>query len=153
MVVHVTHQFNPAAVKALLASPQGGLARDMFKRGLRVQAAARRFVSGAGPAHPKRVDTGRLRNDIAVTLVNVNGLPAVRVGTHLKYAKWVHDGTGLHGPRHAWIRPRQAKFLVFKSAKYGAKKGKFKGKVVVKKVRGITPNPFLKAAIPYAKTS
>lgn len=152
MPVHVTHQFNPATVRALLASPQGGVARDMFKRGLRVQAAARRFVSGAGPGHPKRVDTGRLRNDIAVTLVNIGGFPGVRVGTHLKYAIWVHDGTGLYGPRHAWIKPRQAKFLVFKSAKYGAKKGKGKGKVFVKRVRGIQPNPFLKAALPYAKT-
>jgi hypothetical protein len=88
-----------------------------------------------------------------VQLTTKNGYPAVRVGTHLKYARWVHDGTGLYGPRHAMIKPRSAKFLVFKSARYGAKKGKGKGKVFVKQVRGVQPNPFLKSAIPYAKTS
>lgn len=153
MAIHVTHQLDAAAIRKLLASQQGGVAKDMFKRGLRVQAAARRFVSGVGPGHPKRVDTGQLRNDISVNLFVADGYPGVRVGTHLKHARWVHDGTGLYGSRHAWIKPRHAKFLVFRSAKYGAKKGKFKGKVIVRRVRGMRPNPFLRDALKFAKTS
>jgi len=151
VVTRVTHQFNKSALEALLASPQGGLAKDLYKRGLRVQAAAKRFVSGSGPGHPKRVDTGQLRNDIKVTLVSYKGLPAVRVGTHVKHARWVHSGTGLYGPKHAYIKPRTAKFLVFRSVKYGAKKGKGKGKVFVKRVAGMRPNPFLRDALKFAK--
>lgn len=146
------HQFHPAAVQALLASPQGGLAKDVYKRGLRVQAAARRFLSGSGPGHPKRIDTGRLRNDVSVNLVTANGLPAVRIGTSVKYSRWVHDGTGIYGPKHALIRPKQAKVLVFKSKVYGAKSGKFKGKVVVKTVKGMPGNPFLRDALKFAKS-
>lgn len=151
MPTHVRHQLHPQAIQALLASPQGGLAKDLFTRGLRVQAAARRFISGSGPGHPKRVDTGQLRNSVSVQLVSVDGLPAVRVGTKLGYARWVHDGTGVYGPRHAPIRPRQAKVLVFKSKQFGAKKGKFRGKVVVRQVKGIPGNPFLRDALKFAK--
>jgi hypothetical protein len=35
--------------------------------------------------------------------------------------------------------------------KYGAKKGKGKGKVFVKQVKGMRPNPFLRDALKFAK--
>lgn len=151
MPTRVTHQLHPAALQALLASPQGGLAKDLYRRGLRVQAAARRNLSGSGPGHPKRVDTGQLRNSVSVQLITAHGLPAVRVGTKVLHARWVHDGTGIYGPHRAPIRPKQAKFLVFKSKQFGAKKGKFKGKVIVRQVRGMQPNPFLRDALSAAR--
>jgi hypothetical protein len=63
------------------------------------------------------------------------------------YALYVHDGTGLYGPKKTVIRPKNAKALVFKSKVYGAKRGKFAGKVVVKSVKGMKPNPFLANAL------
>lgn len=152
MPTAIRHQVNPAAVQALLASPQGGLTKDLYVRALRVQAAARRNISGNGPNHPKRVDTGQLRNSVSINLLTHQGLPAVRVGTKLRHARWVHDGTGIYGPRGAMIKPRQAKVLVWRSKTHGAESGKFKGKVVVLQVKGMRPNRFLADALQAAKS-
>lgn len=142
----ITHKLDNAAIGAILHSPSGGVAKDLLRRGYRVQAKAKRNLGG-GEGYPKRVNLGHLRNSIAVDLATINGQLTVRVGSNLKYALYVHQGTGLYGPRHRVIRPKSAKFLVFKSKKYGAKKGKFKGKVVVPYVRGMKPNPFLARAL------
>jgi len=125
------------------------LAKDMLRRGLKVQSAARRHLSGTA-GHPRRVDTGDLRSSIQVTPTSFRGEPAVRVGTNRRHARWVHDGTGIYGPRHHKIVPRRAKALVFGSKVYGAKSGKFKGKVVVRSVKGMKPNAFLRDALPAA---
>ncbi len=55
-----------------------------------------------------------------------------------KYAKWVHDGTGVYGPRGVPITPRKAPFMVFNvDGKW------FKRKTVL----GQQPQPFLKEAL------
>jgi hypothetical protein len=92
-------------MRRLLSSPSGPVIRDMLRRGVRVQAKARRFVG---------VDTGRLRSSITVSLVAAGTKIAVRVGTNVQYALWHHEGTGIYGPRHQPIRPVRAKVLVFK---------------------------------------
>ncbi|MFZ0789742.1 MAG: HK97 gp10 family phage protein [Chromatiaceae bacterium] len=123
--------------------------RDMLRRGLLVETQAKRNLSGIGG--PKRIDTGRLRASISTVAVTRNGEPAVLVGTNVKYARWVHDGTGLYGPRHMLITPRTAKVLVFPSALHGKKKGKFAGKVVARSVKGMKPNAFLANALTAAR--
>lgn len=150
MPVHITHVFNQAQLETILTSPAGGVAKDLVKRGVRVQSRARRNLGGLTGSGPRRINTGLLRASIDVQLVLQPKDLAVRVGTGVYYARWVHDGTGLYGPKHSLIRPKQAKALVFRSKIYGAKKGKFAGKVVVKSVRGMKPNPFLKNALPSA---
>lgn len=143
----VHHVFNEAQLQYIVASPVGPVAKDLLKRGARVESRAKRNLAG-GVGRPKRIDTGHLRASIGTNLIlRPEGL-AVRVGTNVYYARYVHDGTGLYGPKHTLIRPRFGKVLVFRSKIYGAKKGKYAGRVVVTYVRGMKPNPFLHDALP-----
>lgn len=147
------HRLDLSAVRALLTSPTGGTARDLLRRGLRVETQAKRNLAGVGG--PKRIDSGRLRSSIATQLTTRNGLPAVIVGTNVEYARFVHDGTGLYGPKHHLILPKKGKVMVWPakgtSAVYGKKKGKFKGKVVAQSTKGIRPNRFLANALTAAR--
>lgn len=137
-----TDRLDLGALRALLSAPQGGLARDMFRRGLKVETQAKRNLAGVGG--PRRIDTGRLRASIHTTMVMRNGLPAALVGTNVKYAIYVHEGTGLFGPRHMMIRPKRAKLLRFRpkgSRRY----------IYVRQVRGMQRNRFLLNALPAAR--
>lgn len=124
-------------------------ARDLLRRGLKVQARARVLLSG-GAGHPKRIDTGDLRSSIQVQLRALAGAPVVRIGSGKKHAAWVHDGTGIFGPRGRPITPKSAKVLVFPAA-YGAKAGKNRGKVFTRSVKGMPGNPYLRDALPAAR--
>lgn len=146
--VNVTHKFNHAKLEFMMHSPLGGVAKDLLKRGYRVEAAAKRNLSGTGGSGPRRVDTGLLRASIGVQLMSHPQGLAIRIGTNVLYARYVHDGTGLYGPRRQLIRPKFAKVMVFKSKIAGAKKGKYGGLVFVRSTKGMKPNPFLKNALP-----
>lgn len=137
MAVH--HKYNPVTMHAILASPQGGLAKDMFKRAVRVQAKAKQNLQRP----PRRVKTGALRASITITPYLFDGYPAFRVGSPLKYATWVHDGTGIYGPHHQLIEPTSAKAL-----RWQGNMGEF---IFAKHVKGIQPNPFLTDALSAAK--
>lgn len=118
-------------------------ADDLLRRGRRVQARARLLLSGAA-GHPRRVDTGILRVSVQVQLRTGTRSPVVRIGSGRRYARWVHDGTGIYGPRRRPIRPRRAKVLVFET-KVGRRK------VFAREVRGMTPNRYLRDALPAAR--
>lgn len=148
MASSIQHKMNPAELYHMFNSPNGAVAKDLMKRGARVESRAKRNVSGIGGSGPKRVDTGHLRSSIKHQLVlRPEGL-SVRIGTNVHYAIFVHNGTGLYGPKHMLIRPKRAKALVWRSRLYGQKSGKFRGFVVVKSTKGMRPNPFLAAALP-----
>ena len=139
------HVMNPVAVNKLLHSPVGPVARDLIKRGVRVQTRARRNLGGSTGVGPKRVDTGLLRASIATQLRTDGTELAVRVGTNVRYSRWVHDGTGIYGPRGLPIRPKHKKFLRWYS------KG---GQAIFRRqVAGMKPNPYLKAALPAYRAS
>ena len=140
--VHFTHRLDVNAVRRILASPQRGVAQDMLRRGLLVETQAKRNLGGTGG--PKRVDTGRLRASINTQLVMRNGRPVAVIGTNVYYARFVHDGTGLYGPRHRLIRPVRRKFLRFKPA--GSRRF-----VYAKSVKGMVANPFLRNALRAAR--
>jgi hypothetical protein len=150
-LVPVTHKFNDALLIHMFKSPEGAVAKDLLKRGARVQSRARKNLGGLTGSGPKRVNTGLLRASVAVALVPHGGRLAVRIGTGVYYALYVHDGTGLYGPKHKLIYPRTARVLVFRSKTYGVRKGKYAGKVFARFVRGMRPNPFLKNALPAFK--
>jgi hypothetical protein len=141
--VRFTHRLNLGEVQALLNSPRGGVARDMLRRGLLVETAAKRNLGGGG-GYPKRVDTGRLRASINTQLVVRGDRPIAIVGTNVRYARFVHDGTGIYGPRGRVIRPKRRKFLRFRPKGTGRW-------VYARKVRGMRPNPFLANALVAAK--
>lgn len=129
-------------LRAVVSSPQRGVAQDLLRRGLMVETQAKRNLAG-GQSGPKRIDTGRLRSSINTELVRRNGQLAVLVGTNVYYARWVHDGTGIYGPRGRMIRPRTATRLRFKprgSSRF----------VYAKQVRGMVPNRFLLDALKVA---
>lgn len=136
------HQLDLGAVRDLLNSPQGGVVRDLLRRGLLVETQAKRNLGGVGG--PKRVDTGRLRASIATVVVTRGGEPRVLVGTNVNYAIFVHEGTGIFGPRHAPIRPRRAKFLRFKPR--GSRRW-----IYTRQVKGMRPNRFLLNALSAAR--
>jgi hypothetical protein len=140
----VTHKINKAALEKLLTSPQGPVAKQLLIRGIRVQSQARRNLGGSTGTGPRRIDTGRLRSSIGVELRTGRRGLSVRVGTNVEYAFWVHDGTGLYGPRHRWIKPVTRRYLRFRPK--GGQRW-----VYAQKVRGMKANPFLEKALQAAK--
>jgi hypothetical protein len=150
-----SQQLNLAQLRAVLASPRGPVVRDLLRRGFAVETQAKRNLSGIGG--PKRIDTGRLRASIHTAVVFRNGAPAVTIGTNVIYARWVHDGTGIYGPRHQLIRPKRGEFLRFPATGvhrvYQPKKGKARRRsfIYTKEVKGMRPNPFLRNALPAAR--
>lgn len=140
----IIHKLDTSEIHALLTSPTGPVAKDMIRRGLKVESAAKRRLG----SNPRRVDTGRLRASITTQLISYNGRPAVRVGTNVKYARYVHDGTGIFGPYSEVIRPKTKKALSWVTKGKGRKKG---NRVFAKYVIGMRPNPFLKDALKAAR--
>lgn len=138
----VYHRLDKAAVARLLTSEQGPVARDLMRRGLRVETRAKANLAGSGG--PRRINTGRLRSSVTTTLVRVAGAPAVRVGSDVDYAVLIHNGTGIYGPSGSPIRPRSGRFLVF------TPKGS-STVVFARQVRGMEPNPFLTNALAAAR--
>jgi len=136
----VHHQSNSRILAAYLSSPAGPVAKDLFRRGKKVEAKAKKNLDNRSP---RRVDTGRLRSSITTQLLNVGGKPVVRVGTNVYYALWVHDGTGIYGPKGTYIYAKRAKYMSWKT-----KGGK---RVYAVKTKGMKPNPFLKDAVMAAK--
>jgi HK97 gp10 family phage protein len=137
-VGQISQVLDMSAISMQLHSSNSGVMRDMLRRGLRVQARARRRA----PAN-----SGRLRGSIEVATVPrvVSGVSTygVIVGTNLKYARWVHDGTGIYGPHRTPIRPTHSSQLVFKGRN---------GKMIhVSQVKGQRANPFLKNALAAAR--
>ncbi len=141
-LISYSHQLNAAGIKALISSPQGGIAQNLLRRGLLVETQAKRNIAG-GPSGPKRIDTGRLRSSITTVMLMRNGQPAVRVGTNVKYALWVHDGTGIYGPRGVPIRPKRGKFL-----RFTGRRGRI---VYAREVKGMKRNRFLLLALSVAR--
>lgn len=139
----VVRRLHSAPLEFFLRSPSGPVARDLVKRGLRVRTRARRNLGGSTGSGPKRVDTGVLRSTIYAELVTERGDLRVRVGSRVRYAYWVHEGTGIYGPRKARIYPKRAAYLRWKN--------KATGKYVyARSTKGMKPNRFLVNALPAA---
>lgn len=137
--VKITMTWLPG-LQTLTKSPAGMIGKDNYQRGLAVQALAKRNLSRS----PVRVDTGNLRGSINIKRETIALGFMCSVSTNVKYAMFVHDGTGIYGPRGAMIRPKNGRYLVFRT-----KRGKL---VFARQVRGMRPNPFLKDALPIALT-
>ena len=139
MATRSSHKLDHKQITAILASPSGAVAKDLFRRGKKVEGQAKKNLQRP----PKRINTGYLRSSIHTELVSLGGKPAVRIGTNVYYAIFVHEGTGIYGPKGKMIEPQTAKYLSWKT-----KGGK---RVFALKVKGMRPNPFLKDAISAAK--
>jgi hypothetical protein len=130
VAVSVRIDLNYRQINRILRSPTGLTARNMLRRGRKVQRHARRNV---------RSRSGKLARSIEVRLAMQSGAPGVEVYTDVHYALWVHNGTGVHGPRGRPFGPRRAKYMVFRGSD---------GTIVrTRSVRGQTANPFLRDAL------
>lgn len=99
----VTLNYNSAAMRQLLLSPAGPVAKDLMRRGRAVQNRAKVLCP---------VDRGDLRNSIFVELVVDRGTLICVIGSRLSYAIFVHNGTGLYGSGKL-IRPVRANVLAW----------------------------------------
>jgi hypothetical protein len=130
-------RIDAGAVNQLLHSSSGVVVREMVKRGKKVETLAKRLCP---------VDHGRLRSDIHLDVVTRGSVTGVRIGSSLDYALYVHEGTGIYGPRGRPILPKSGRFLVF-TPRGGSKI------VFAKSVRGTPGKPFLTEALAAARTS
>lgn len=129
VIIHI--DIKQANIRKMFSDPKGSLARGVFRMSKKVERRAKRLAP---------VDKGQLRASITSHVVFRGGLPIGRIGTNVKHALWVHNGTGIYGPRGVPIRPKTAKVLVFKP------KGSTKN-VYVKSVKGMKGRPFLRDAL------
>lgn len=95
-------KIDAAALRELLAGPNGPVWDDIRKRGNRVLIQARANAP---------YDEGILQRSLTMEMVVERGVPVARVGSNLKYAIYVHEGTGLYGKNKRYIRPVRAKVL------------------------------------------
>lgn len=140
------HKLDHAALMQLLTGPKSGVMKDLVRRAILVESAAKRNLR----RDPKRVNTGRLGSSLTWRTLTFQGRPAIRIGTNVEYALFVHEGTGLYGPKHKMIVPVNKKVLRWKNNRRGGK-GKKSGYTYSMKSRGMRPNPFLKDALKAAK--
>ena len=133
MAVSVRIEVNNRVIQRLLRSPAGPLARNMLTRGNRVRRAEQRNINSR---------SGDLSRSLSVQIVIENGGAGVRVGSDLYYARFVHDGTGIYGPRQRPIRPTRKKALAFEGSR---------GQVFVASSRGQRGTKFLLRALDAAR--
>jgi hypothetical protein len=121
---------NQAALQHMLRNPKGQVARGILKIGKKVERKAKRLTP---------VDHGVLRNSITTELIIRKG-PVARIGTKVKYALYVHEGTGIYGPKAKPITPKHGKVLVFTSRKTNKL-------VFARSVKGMKGTPYLRNAL------
>jgi len=139
----------PTAMKQLLQSESGLVAQDLIRRARAVENKAKRLCP---------VDEGRLRASISREIAVENGELVARVGTNVDYALFVHEGTGIDGPEGRYIVPVRRKVLRWADKNNSGTgrrrflRGKTKGYIYSKRSRGSAPRPFLRDALPSAKS-
>ena len=70
----------------VLAAKEQAVIRFLTEAGLHLEGQSKKELEN----HPRRIDTGNLRNSIANQVV---GSEAVYVGTNVEYGIYVHEGT------------------------------------------------------------
>lgn len=92
-------RLNEAGYRELLT---GAVSRDLVRRAIRVEAAAKTRATGppgSAPGDGPGVVTGRLRGSITWRLGVDGGSPYVDVGTAVFYAPFLELGTRFMAPR------------------------------------------------------
>jgi hypothetical protein len=136
-VVNVKIVIDEVAVLQLLHSPNGPVAKDMLRRGRDVARLARRLVGR---------QSGRLAHSIEHYPVYDDGVPGVRIGSSLYYARFVHDGTGIYGPRGTPIRPTRKNLLAWMGRSRGVLRARSQF-IYARSVRGQRGTKYLERAL------
>lgn len=122
--------------------------------GKELRVRANRVLSAARALCP--VDEGRLRASIAVEYTETATMLTARIGSNLPYALFRHEGTGLYGPRGAYIYPRHAKVMLWPVKNNAGGRRRFKGGstaqfAAARRTRGTPGVPFLRDALDAAR--
>lgn len=133
---------DPAALRELLYSPQGPVYRD-------IQIQTSKVKNRALALCP--VNGGRLRASITDQIIMEPTGPVGRVGTNVEYALFVHEGTGIYGPKGTpyTIVPRAKRALAFVWKGAPTAPNGRGGRHVYRRVtvQGTRPKPFLRNAL------
>jgi len=130
--VSITTRLNEREIDA---SVRHHVARAVRRAQRRTRDRAKAELTNAG-----RVDTGRLRNSIVSEVVEPAGLVLRgKVVADADYSYFVHQGTGVYGPRGRPIVPRRARVLRWRPRGSAAF-------VFRPEARGVEPTPFLQRA-------
>lgn len=101
--------WDEAALRELLAGPSGDVARDLSRRAIRVESAAKANASGRpGP----NVDTGRLRSSISWRLGSDSQGVYADIGTGVPYGRILELGLTRNGRRFPFLEPALAAGLL-----------------------------------------
>lgn len=84
LVGEICYGPNVSGVLTVRGPASGAMARDLLRRGYKVEAQAK---------HDAPVDTGRLQASIKVEEGTPESSIGVEIGSDVNYAHWVHDGT------------------------------------------------------------
>lgn len=124
---------------ALLDSEDGPVAKDLLRRTLAVEARAVELCP---------VDTGRLRGSIDHEVVRDGDGLVGRVGTNVDYAIDVERGTGLFETTVEGVPASGSKGHRITATDKQALAFRVDGEqVVVKSIKGVRPQPFLRPAL------
>lgn len=139
MGVRVNITLNEPEIERMLRSPDGDVARLLRQVADRTANIAR----GNAP-----VDNGPLRGSIRVSEIVVTGnRMRIWVYTNLEYGLYVHEGTGIYGPKGQPIRPKRGRYLRFE-ARNARTTAPGRGTIVfAREVRGQRPNRYLLNAL------
>jgi len=106
--VSVVVRMSRTAVQDMVTDPASPAMRDLLRRGNAVRNAALDNIRSMGIG--TKVGTGQLAGSLVVEAIMVDGQPAIRIGSRLPYAIYVHEGHGVILPRNgrflAWPNPR-----------------------------------------------
>ncbi len=96
-------KWNELALHEVLMSPAGPVARDVIRRAVQVETAAKQSMGQvappSAPGRPPAVRTGRLRGSITWRLgVDLLG-PYADIGTAVIYGRYLELGTAYIAPR------------------------------------------------------
>jgi hypothetical protein len=129
-----TDRFNLTAEGGAVRSDTQRRARNVRDRARELARERSEESSGALPASIRYVTVEGLGE----------GTVVAQVGSDLRHARWVEDGTGIYGPRGRPIKPVRAKFLVFESRRFGRK-------IIASSVRGQPGKHYLRDALAAAR--
>lgn len=104
-------------MQRLLNGPNGAVARELYRKGLRVQNAAKLNATTA-----PRVRTGRLRSSISLNVGKDSRSLYADIGSKVPYARYIEEGTP---PRI--IRPKRKKALAWPGAAHPVKRVRHPG--------------------------
>jgi hypothetical protein len=136
-------QLNQAEIDRLLRGGSGPVVRHVATLTRHTQNAAKRNA---------KVDEGHLRASVTQAVTTTASEVRGRVGTGLIYGLYLHEGTGVYGPRGAPIRPVHRQFLRFEVKSGTAAIGR-RPVVFARSVRGVPGDKWLlralQSSVPY----